>query len=347
MTLVSRRVTPRLDGLITRKTKAILGRTRDTEKEGFVRPEDAVQIIQAMQELHSDIFTPRAVYDAEKIMYSTVAYAFGNAQEFQVEAIRRTWKVRLQKVQRAGHPLNPEILHRYVEGNQTLDENVFTVINACNVAIRNQVLLKYPFNLRSFYPGDEINQIERGIELRRGYFQSIRPAIGQMVLNFDISTGAFFQPGPLIALCLAVLKKRNTANPNNELSANMSRRDRASLLKMIRHLRVRTQQRGEQPRIREIRGLSEVGAANHTFDTPDGQTTVAQFAARAYGRPLQYPAALTVQLSKFAFVPLELCEVVPGQLMKKQFPQDLMSSIHDFTNLQPQNRLERIRAGIR
>ncbi|KAG8898541.1 hypothetical protein FRB99_007372 [Tulasnella sp. 403] len=334
-------------GWIHQYDVTIIGRTRDAEKEGFVRPDDAVKIIQTMQELHSDIFTPRAVYDSEKIMYSTVAYAFGNAHEFQFDAIGRHWKVRLQKVTKAGHPLNPEILHRYTEGNETLDENVFTVINACNVAIRMQMLLNYPFNVRSFYPGDEIQPIERGIELRRGYFQSIRPAIGQMVLNFDISTGAFYQPGPLIALCLAVLGKPNTANPNNELSGNMNRRDRSSLLKMLRHLRVRTQQRGEQPRIREIRGLSEVGAANHTFDTPEGQTTVAQFAARTSGRPLQYPAALSVQLSKMAFVPIELCEVVPGQLMKKQFPQDLMSRIHDFTNLQPQHRLARIRAGIR
>ncbi|KAG8898543.1 hypothetical protein FRB99_007374 [Tulasnella sp. 403] len=252
----------------------IIGRTRDAEMEGFVRPDDAVKIIQTMQELHSDIFTPRAVYDTEKIM-------------------------------------------------------------------------NYPFNVRSFYPGDEIRAIERGIELRRGYFQSIRPAIGQMVLNFDISTGAFFQGGPLIALCMAVLGQPNTANPNNLLSANINRRERTSLLNMIRHLRVRTQQRGEQPRIREIRGLSELGAANHTFDTPEGQTTVAQFAARTSGRPLQYPAALSVQLSRLAFVPLELCEVVPGQLMRRQFRQDLMSRIHDFTNLQPHTRLEKIRAGSR
>ena len=65
--------------------------------------------------------------------------------------------------------------------------------------------LRYPFNVRSFFTDMETRDIGGGIVLWRGYFQSVRPAIGRMLINVDISTGTMFMPGPLIGLALAHL----------------------------------------------------------------------------------------------------------------------------------------------
>jgi eukaryotic translation initiation factor 2C len=49
--------------------------------------------------------------------------------------------------------------------------------------------MKYPFNIRSFFTDQECKRIGGGLELWRGYFQSVRPAIGRILINIDISTG--------------------------------------------------------------------------------------------------------------------------------------------------------------
>lgn len=52
---------------------------------------------------------------------------------------------------------------------------------------------KYPFNVRSFFTPQGAKPIGGGLVLWRGYFQSIRPSPGRMLVNIDISTGAMFK----------------------------------------------------------------------------------------------------------------------------------------------------------
>ncbi|KAG8905954.1 hypothetical protein FRB99_007888 [Tulasnella sp. 403] len=279
-----------------------------------------------MQDANPTVFNPKGVYDGKKIFYSPIAYNFGNQHEFRVEIRGKTWPVRMQKVLRAGHPLNPEVLARYIQGNQTHDENVLTVINACNVAIRMEPIQNYPFNVRSFYPGNEIRPIGRGIELWRGYFQSIRPGIGKMFINVDIATGMFFKSGPLIAVCLEILGAPPNADPTQWLGRNMNPRAKNELLKSIRNLKVKTERRGQGSQVRPIKEFSDKVADEHTFTDDSGPTTVA--------------------LSTKAYVPLERCIVEPGQAMRKQVPQDLMSEVLGFATMRPEQRLQSIRNGL-
>lgn len=74
-----------------------------------------------------------------------------------------------------------------------------------NVVIRMEPSLKYPFNVRSFFTDREQKDIGSGIVLWRGYFQSVRPAIGRMLINVDISTGAMYKPGPLLRIAAEVM----------------------------------------------------------------------------------------------------------------------------------------------
>jgi len=45
-------------------------------------------------------------------------------------------------------------------------------------------------------------------------------------------------------------------------------------------------------------------------------------------------------------IPLEFCEVPPGQIMRKQIPADKTSLVMEFSKKAPADRLASIRAGL-
>ncbi|KAG8885868.1 hypothetical protein FRB97_009030 [Tulasnella sp. 331] len=305
---------------------------------GKVYPSElTMKIIRAMQESNPDIFTPKGVYDGRAIFYSPKNYPFPQGRQEVGVGDRGDFKVRLT----IAATINPETLLRYIQGEQSHDESVLTAINACNVAVRMEPIQNNPFNVRSFFTPDERRPLGRGIELWRGYFQSVRPAIGRMVVNLDISTGTFYKGGPLIGLCLEFLGAYG--QPELHLTARMDGRRRNDLIKFIRNLKVKTQKRGEGPKIRPIKDLSKEGASDHMFPTTDGaMTTVAAFFSLANGRALTHPKVLSVK----AYVPMELCEVVEGQPMRKQVPSDLVKGVLDFSTSRPEQRLRSIMNGL-
>lgn len=159
--------------------------------------------------------------------------------------------------------------------------------------------LRYPFNVRSFFTDNETWDIGGGIVLWRGYFQSVRPAIGRMLINVDISTGAMYMPGPLIDLALAVLGR--PGNPN-ALAPRQGLPDRERLrlqrfitpgLKITTSHGPRDRQR---PRPRVVKRLSKDGARDCTFDLNGQQTTVAEYFRGILNRPLRYPDVICVEV---------------------------------------------------
>ena len=162
--------------------------------------------------------------------------------------------------------------------------------------------LRYPFISRAFFTDRETRDIGGGIVLWRGYFQSMRPAIGRMLINVDISTGAMFMPGPLIGLALAHLNL-----PPNRPDALAPRRglpdrERVRLQRFFTGLSITTshgqREPGRQgPRPRVIKKLSKEGAADLTFELDNGQqTTVADYFKGVLGRPLRHPEVICVEV---------------------------------------------------
>ncbi|KAG8963838.1 hypothetical protein FRC03_002522 [Tulasnella sp. 419] len=320
-------------------------------------PKVTMKIIREMQtQVAPDVFDPKGVYDGRANFYSTHPFSFGDAHEYTVPFEGKDYQVRIKKAA----TYNPETLTELIMGAKSQEDNNLAVLNACNVAVRMEPVSRYPFNTRSFYTENERRNIGRGIEIWRGYFQSVRPAIGKMVVNVDISTGTFYQEGPLADLCTAYLRRQGA----NVLTSSLSPRDRNNLLKFIRNLKVltnyskgkvqpkgkgkaETSRGGGGPNIRPIRDLSRRGADEETFTDNDGVVkTVAQFFAILLGRSLANPKQLCVRLGKQALVPIELCTVVRGQLMRKQVPQDLTSQVVEFSTMRPQARLQSIMNGL-
>jgi eukaryotic translation initiation factor 2C len=161
--------------------------------------------------------------------------------------------------------------------------------------------LRWPFNVRSFFTDRETRDIGGGIVLWRGYFQSVRPAIGRMLINVDISTGAMYMPGPLLDLALAVLGR--PGNPNALAPRQgLPDRERIRLQRFITGIKITTSHGQREPgrrtpRPRVVRKLSKDGARDLTFQLDNGQsTTVAEYFRGVLNGPLRFPDVICVEV---------------------------------------------------
>jgi len=159
----------------------------------------------------------------------------------------------------------------------------------------------YAFNIRSFFTDRETKDIGNGLVLWRGYFQSIRPAVGCMLINVDISTGVMYKAGGLLELCRDFIGHRdfNALAPRR----GFPDRERVKLQRFITGIRVFTRNPGtgqvDRTRSRIVKRLSNAGANDLTFSLREGgQMTVAQYFARTYRSPLRYPDVICVEVGQ-------------------------------------------------
>ncbi|TFK64153.1 argonaute-like protein [Pluteus cervinus] len=311
--------------------------------------------MEIMKELQAvvapQIFTPPVAYDGRKNVFASRKLTLGDndTAEFNVSfSTGRTQSARPPKVYKVRLTLvaeiNPEVLRRFVQGTQSHDNTVLTAITAMNVVIRMAPSLVHPYNARSFFTERQTSPIGRGIVLWRGYFQSARPAIGKMVINVDISTGMMYLPGRLIGLCLEHLGLGN--NVQGLEGTRLSDRDRTKLSRFLSSLRIVTNH-GGATRKYTIKRITKEGANALNFEIgPGRQITVANYFKSQANVQLQFPNLICVETPAGAFLPLELCDVPPGQLMKKEIPPDLTKSVVEFATLKPRERLDSITAGL-
>ncbi|KAL5488099.1 hypothetical protein ACEPAI_6207 [Sanghuangporus weigelae] len=319
-------------------------------------------IAQLQTHVAPNIFTPRAVYDGRKNLFAATTLRFPNGEnsfEFEVtlqdirspdaQATRdqKPYRIKLNKVAE----INPVVLERFLEGKQSHDNDVLTAITALNVVVRQEPSLKYPFNVRSFFTDEEKLEIGSGIVLWRGYFQSIRPAIGKMLINIDISTGAMYKPGKLLELCLEYISIPGRPRAQSRALASLNPRERLHLQRFIQGVRIitihtdRTGKASKTPRV--VKKLSSEGAAKLRFKRREGgEMTVSGYFEGVLGRPLEYPNLPCVEVGSGALLPIELCEVLPGQIMRKQVPPQYIKDVLTFATRSPTDRLKSIKSGL-
>ncbi|KAH8113254.1 argonaute-like protein [Phellopilus nigrolimitatus] len=310
-----------------------------------------------------NVFSPKAVYDGRKNLFAASTLKFPNGEnscEFDVclsdtrtadvqrpsDKGPKVYKIRLNKVAE----INPIVLERFLEGKQSHDNDVLTAITALNVVVRMEPTQKYPFNVRSFFTQQEKKELGLGIELWRGYFQSVRPAVGKMLINIDISTGTMYKPGPLIDLCLEFVGKQGQPLAL-ATKRGFPERERLRLQRFISGIRVLTTHADEAGRVsktpRVVKKLSPAGAADLQFNTREGGTMkVADYFKRVTNKPLRFPDLPCVEVGSGALLPLELCVVPAGQIMRKQVPPELTKNVLEFATKRPEDRLNSIRKGL-
>lgn len=169
--------------------------------------------------------------------------------------------------------------------------------------------MNYPFNVRSFFTDRETKDIGLGIQLWRGYFQSVRPGIGQMLINIDISTATMYKSGSLLRLCLEYLRKDH---PTQLFKQNLPEREFLRLQRFISGIRILTPTTGAGGRIaatpRVIKKLTRVSAREEMFTLREGgQMSVADYFKQTLNKPLQFPDVICAEVRHFSLIPLVGC----------------------------------------
>jgi len=150
--------------------------------------------------------------------------------------------------------------------------------------------LNYPFNTRSFFTPGGKKDINAGLELWQGYFQSLRPSQNRMYVNIDISTGVMYKPMKLIGLCLEFFRRNNPQD-----LGKMPDADRVRLQRFIANVRVETKY-GKRDRVHVIKKISRESARTYRFNTSDGNSTTVENYFKTLGITLQYPLLPCVEV---------------------------------------------------
>jgi len=168
--------------------------------------------------------------------------------------------------------------------------------------------MNYPFNVRSFFTDRETKDIGSGIQLWRGYFQSVRPGIGQMFINIDISTATMYKSGPLISLCLDYMKPAKAVSPGPPMlyRQNLPERDLLRLQRFVSGIRVITEGQtgpaGRPPVPRVIKKLTRLSAKEDIFTMREGgKMSVADYFRQTMNKPLRFPDMICVEVYLLSF----------------------------------------------
>ncbi|KAK0445347.1 argonaute-like protein [Desarmillaria tabescens] len=325
----------------------------DVAMDKSLRAAFNMKLIEALQSQYPGVFIRAAVYDGKKNLYTSYRLDFGaeHSRQFDVTWTEENRVSNFKITITEAREINMEVLRRYTAGQQSWDENVSTGLTALNIVIRMEPSLKHPFRVRSFY-SDKIKAslAGTGLEAWQGYFQSVRPALNRLLVNIDISTGVFFKPGSLIELCLEFFTGNRRENPDRFLRASGPQAvppvQRRRLQNFLFGVKVESESAASGKKLLAIHKLTERDAATTMF-TPSGgrQTSVAQYYAQANQR-LRYPNIICLQTAKGAVIPLERCDVVPGQLSRSELNPDATRAMVEFATKRPDQRLSAIQTGI-
>ncbi|KAG1749019.1 ribonuclease H-like domain-containing protein [Suillus paluster] len=305
-------------------------------------PRRRIEVMERLQNhTNARLFTPRCIYDGAVILYSTheLQLAGGDSQTFDVNMsdkprldgsapTRGALQVSLKKV--SAETINFNALQDFIDGRQ--------MKQTAQLILRQAPNLKYPNNTRAFFTKDAgIQGIGGGLELWRGYFQSVRPTIEKVLVNIDVSTAVMFKEGSFQSVALDVLKA-------GDVRALDLRPDSAQFRQLKSFFKGVFVTLVHRPGHKKIRGLVH-NAGNYQFDN----TTVKEYFKKVHGCTLRYPNIIGVQVGskdRDEVIPAEMCIIAPNQRYTRKLPAEFSSLMVKFASKNPGERLALISAGI-
>lgn len=158
---------------------------------------------------------------------------------------------------------------------------------------------RYLFEGKSFFPPQETKDTGNGIFLWRGYFQSLRPGIGRMLVNVDVSYRMMYRPGRLIDLCLEFLGEQDQGPNALVPHMGLTELSRVRLRRFLQGIEVAVTAGGSlwQARApRPIRNISRQGAKDLFTSYNGTTTTITDYYQTVYNLKLQFPDLLCVKV---------------------------------------------------
>ncbi|KAJ7445725.1 argonaute-like protein [Mycena galericulata] len=313
-------------------------------------PAKRQRLIHALQTTaYPKVFSPRAVYDGGRLLYSSHLLQDGS---FRVHGSNQDTKddapgwYDITITRTAGKDIVPTHVNQLMQG-QVTDESL-TATNFLQLLLCQAANLKNPNTGRAYFNPEGKQQVNgMAVDLWRGFFQAVRPTVSRMLVTVDVTVAAMYRPGPLIDVALAVLNGRDV----RQLALRDERHE--NYKKLERHFKnklITVKTTGH--RTKTVHGLVPGPVGRYEFN-PSGSgpaTTVGAHYHSAHSITLAYPDTIGVVTSGRGapfkvVIPLELCTLLPGQLYKKKLPPDATATVVGFAAMPPADRLRTIRMG--
>ncbi|EAU80736.2 hypothetical protein CC1G_04846 [Coprinopsis cinerea okayama7 len=322
------------------------------EPESLQRPPTSFKVIdRLMDEFSPGIFPKKVAFDGRKNLVSPGKLKFNggaNAQTFVIilpfnggSTPGAPVHVRLTHVQE----INLEALDNFTSGFGSQTSESITGITVSNIVLRMAANLRYPhFGKHLFIEELGMRSIGGGIELWRGLFQSLRPGIEGLYLNVDLATGMMYKRGTLLDVGIDIL---DIQGGNASLFTPGHLNFRIDKIKEVEQfitgIQVTVPTTGD--RKRRVLGLSTIPANADFFDNNGVSMSVVQYFS-GLNHFVQYPGVICARVgSSSTHIPLELCTVTPGQIIRKEVPQNKTDAFVSFARQRPQSRFSLIENG--
>ncbi|KAJ7090261.1 argonaute-like protein [Mycena belliarum] len=314
-------------------------------------PPKRQRLIHALQTIaYPNVFQPQAVYDGNKLLYASHIvpdgiYRVHGSNPNAPPGARGWYEIKISRTK--GTEVVPSHVNQLMTQGSATTQTI-TATNLLQLLLSQAANLKYPNNTRAYFTPDGKRQIPgMAVELWRGFFQSVRPSIGRMLVNVDMTVAAMYLSGPLIDVAMAVLNVRDA----RKLALHNDRSE--DFKKLEKYLKKRLITVQTNPRsVKTIRGLVPGPVGRYEFHRSGSGpvTTIGIYYEETYRITLRFPDMIGVLTSgKSApfpvVIPLELCKLNPGQLYKKKLPPEATREVVSFAAVNPADRLRTIRQG--
>ncbi|KIP10273.1 hypothetical protein PHLGIDRAFT_125630 [Phlebiopsis gigantea 11061_1 CR5-6] len=220
-----------------------------------------------------------------------------------------------------------------------------TAINLLQVLVSQSPHIRHNFSLhaKSFYNASQpggVRDIVRGLQAVSGYFQSVRPVLGNFIVNVDTTTAAFYKPDRLVTAAMSYLDPRLK---DIRVFIGMCR-DRRQFERLRRFFKgVAVIVRGGRRRV--IRDLIEE-AGIYEFEKGDRPISVAEHYREMYHEELHRPWLFGIKCDGGDVFPAEFCSVAPGQRYKKKLDPDQTAEFLKISVKDPGPRLQAILGAV-
>lgn len=193
------------------------------------------------------------------------------------------------------------------------------------------------------HPGMKLKDLTGGLIALRGYFSSVRPAVGRLLVNLNVTSGAFYKPLPVPALIaelnsydfetqeafVRMLKVQAEYKPAKEKPFSKQKT-------IAGFARTPNTKKG-QPTPAKVKRFGNANEIRFRYSaTPGGlkrETTVADYFRNRYGINLQRPDLPVLNVGTVQdpqYMPQEICTVLPGQAYRRLLNPDQTTEMLGF-----------------
>ncbi|GES75473.1 piwi domain-containing protein [Rhizophagus clarus] len=267
-----------------------------------------------------------AVFDGNSSIYSSTPLPLANerkANKFKIFVGRNGDKIikkgSYEATVKYVDTLSLDRLRSYISSQGPITSVVITCLAALNAYINFNTRQKYLSSGRGIFPSSPKSRpiiLPGGVELKQGFYQSLRPGCDDLFINVDICAGVFYLPGSLSELIGKFLSRRST----DELRARGLSSNEINLLsKYLKNVKIEALHHRNRRPVYKIKRVTKESADRLMFHNEEENRDI-----------------------RGIFLPVEVCHVLPDQRFEGQLADITLADMIKHTCVKPQERFQRI-----